>query len=195
MIRSLRLPGFDEALANEVGLFEVLDMPIDGDDEVREVVSGKAGGSAADSSMLVDTASGQGLHDTIRDATMPDSAKQEEVTSAPPTPPLTFTSSSVHPIPQPSSPPPAMVSALSDGSSGNTDLDQSVATALPPPVTSLSDLVFLFTCGVGQSKNFDAAEDDEQSTIEVSVEASASSSPGTIVGVVRRAKAGGSPRE
>ena len=53
------------------------------------------------------------------------------------------------------------------------------------------DLAFLFTCGVGQSKNFDAAEDDEQSTIEVSVEASASSSPGTIVGTVRRAKAGG----
>ena len=76
MLRSLRLPGLDEALADEVGLFDVLDMPIDSDVELGGADLVKTGGKAADSSVLVDTGSGKRTQGLITDAITPGSTMQ-----------------------------------------------------------------------------------------------------------------------
>ena len=165
-------------------------MAIDDEADASEVVSGMTVKGVADSSVLGDTESGQGLHNGQRchdagcDHTRRGySSAADASTGTHIIVIATDTAAELATV--------AMVDVLSGGASGGKEVESSVVTALPPPVTSLSDLAFLFSCGVGQPKNFDAAEDDEQNIEMKQAEASASSSPGTIVGTVRRAKAGG----
>ena len=123
MIHSLRFPGVSDDIADEVGLYEALDLELD-DVGADEVPARGEVGTAED-------AAPRGSPTTemiVLDALGQSDDMYEEMEAAAHPPPLPFTSSTLDPIPHPGSPPPATVEEISRG----LDPDGPDSTRPPP---------------------------------------------------------------